>query len=127
MIKTFDHVLAHSQPVFELTVYKTRLGAIQSVSRLQLPLSTQDHQPGMIMLSRITRFQRGHSTHADDQRKAAMGRLIDSYNLRSVEELQLRLSDWELRANALGRHAVGRQDRGPDLAGRSDNPQRVEQ
>jgi hypothetical protein len=106
MIKTFNHVLADSQPTFELSVYKTSCGALQSVSRMLLPLSTPDDPLGMVMFTRITRFQFGGILHEDDQLKAAIGRWIASYDIQSIEQLQVRVHDWERSVGSL-RQRVG--------------------
>jgi hypothetical protein len=105
MIKTFNHVLADSQPTFESSVYKTRCGALQSVSRLVLPLGTQDDPLGMVMFTRITRFQFGITLHEDEQPKAAIGRWMASYDIESIEQLQVRAHDWERSVDSLRQRA----------------------
>jgi len=99
MKNTFDQVLGTGKPMFEESAYETSFGNIQSVSRLLLPLNTEHPQPGMVIFTRITRFEMlSRAAEQQNRLRNAFGVVLATFEISSIQSLEQRATDWERKA-----------------------------
>ena len=93
MTATFDRVLNQNQPVFEESIYTIAAERTHNVSRLLLPLASDDRTGAMILLTRITR--RRPLDRALNYIKGASGHVCASFDIGSADGLASRIIDWD--------------------------------
>jgi hypothetical protein len=92
--RVYERIFSTAQPVFVTGEYRTKLGAIHSVSRLMLPLSDDGEKVNMVIFSRVARFS-SNTTASGDWLKGATGRIRDVIAVRDARDVKQRCLEWE--------------------------------
>jgi hypothetical protein len=89
-----ERVFATAHPVFAVGEFKTKLGAVHTMSQLLLPLSDDGAEVNMTVSTRIARYKRDVRA-APDWLKDAPLQIATAANVDHIEELEKLCLDWE--------------------------------